>query len=159
MDTKLIIHLQTSLDGRIRGFEHPEVFYQVAAQMPTDAVLFGSNTIRMAFTEAPEGAADDFIQPAPSPNDPRPLGIIVDSRGILRNFGALWQLGYLRGIVVLVSEVTPKDYTNYLSRHAIPYVKAGSDHVDFAEPFRLLREHYACASIRTDCGATLASAL
>ncbi len=43
MKPKIIMHTQISLDGRIKGFDNPEVYYQVAGGIHSDAVLFGSN--------------------------------------------------------------------------------------------------------------------
>lgn len=49
MKPKIIMHTQISLDGRIKGFDNPEVYYQVAGGIHSDAVLFGSNTVFTAF--------------------------------------------------------------------------------------------------------------
>ena len=39
MKPKIIMHTQISLDGRIKGFDNPEVYYQVAGGIHSDAVL------------------------------------------------------------------------------------------------------------------------
>lgn len=37
MKPKIIMHTQISLDGRIKGFDNPEVYYQVAGGIHSDA--------------------------------------------------------------------------------------------------------------------------
>ena len=53
MKPKIIMHTQISLDGRIKGFDNPEVYYQVAGGIHSDAVLFGSYTVFTAFEKYP----------------------------------------------------------------------------------------------------------
>lgn len=36
MKPKIIMHTQISLDGRIKGFDNPEVYYQVAGGIHSD---------------------------------------------------------------------------------------------------------------------------
>jgi len=95
MKPKIIMHTQISLDGRIKGFDHPEVYYQVASVIHSDAVLFGSNTVFSAFEEYPAETEVDFAKAITSPDDTRPIGVIPDSRGILRNLHCLRNLVYL----------------------------------------------------------------
>lgn len=83
MKPKIIMHTQISLDGRIKGFDNPEVYYQVAGGIHSDAVLFGSNTVFTAFEKYPAETEADFEKIITSPEDPRPIGVIPDSRGIL----------------------------------------------------------------------------
>ena len=52
MKPKIIMHTHISLDGRIKGFDNPEVYYQVAGGIHSDAVLFGSNTVFTAFEKS-----------------------------------------------------------------------------------------------------------
>ncbi|MBU5915178.1 riboflavin biosynthesis protein RibD, partial [Vibrio cholerae O1] len=79
-------------DGRIKGFDNPEVYYQVAGGIHSDAVLFGSNTVFTAFEKYPAETEADFEKIITSPEDPRPIGVIPDSRGILRSLHCLRNL-------------------------------------------------------------------
>ena len=88
MKPKVIMHTQISLDGCIRGFDCPELYYAVAGHIDADMVLFGSNTVDMAFEQVPPETETDFTKPEILPGDARPFGIIPDSRGRLRNLHA-----------------------------------------------------------------------
>ena len=77
MKPKIIMHTQISLDGRIKGFDNPEVYYQVAGGIHSDAVLFGSNTVFTAFEKYPAETEADFEKIITSPEDPRPIGVMA----------------------------------------------------------------------------------
>lgn len=159
MKPKVVMHTQVSLDGRIRGFDNPEIYYQVAGGILSDAVVFGSNTVLTAFENCPEETKADFFKPEVSPEDPRPIGVIVDSKGILRNLHAVRNLVYLKAVVVLVSNATPREYIQYLEEREYPYIMTGEDYVDYEKAFQLLSSQYGCTCIRTDSGAGLTNIL
>lgn len=159
MKLRIVMHSQISLDGRIKGFDNPEVYYMVAGNIHSDAVLFGSNTVYTAFQNYPPETEIDFAKITVNPEDLRPIGVIPDSRGILRNLHCLRNLGYLKEIVILVSEITPKEYLNYLEERHYPYIVAGKDHVDYEKAFQLLYEQYSCSCMRTDSGGKLTDIL
>ena len=159
MKPKIIMHTQISLDGRIKGFDNPEVYYQVAGGIHSDAVLFGSNTVFTAFEKYPAETEADFEKIITSPEDPRPIGVIPDSRGILRSLHCLRNLGYLKEIVILVSTATPKEYLNYLEERHYAYIVSGNDHVDYEKAFQILHEQYGCKYMRTDSGGGLTNKL
>ena len=159
MRPKIIMHAQVSLDGRIKGFDNAEIYYMTANKINSDAVLFGSNTVYTAFENYPEETEADCVNFAKSPDDLRPIGVIPDSRGILRNLHCLRNLGYLKEIVILVSEGTPKNYLRYLEERNYPYIIAGSDHVDYEKTFHILQEKYGCKCMRTDSGGGLTNIL
>ena len=159
MKPKIIMHTQISLDGRIKGFDNPEVYYQVAGGIHSDAVLFGSNTVFTAFEKYPAETEADFEKIITSPEDPKPIGVIPDSRGILRSLHCLRNLGYLKEIVILVSTATPKEYLNYLEERHYPYIVSGNDHVDYEKAFQILHEQYGCKYMRTDSGGGLTNKL
>ena len=159
MKPKIIMHTQISLDGRIKGFDNPEIYYIVANNIKTDAVLFGSNTVFTAFENSPDETKADLLKPSISPDDPRPFGVIPDSRGVLRKLHCLRNLGYLKGIIMLVSETTPKEYLKYLEERSYTYIIAGNDHVDYEKAFEILNKKYGCQSMRTDSGGVLTNIL
>ncbi len=158
---KVIIHNLVSLDGCIDGFE-PDIgnYYKAAASFGAEVILFGSNTIERATPEVPPETEAEFHKPEPRPDDKRPLWVIVDSRGRLRNLHLYRQSEYCRDIVVLVSEATPESYlTDYLARRNYGYIIAGEDHVDYRKALELLSERYGAKVVRTDSGGILNSIL
>ena len=159
MKPKIVMHSQISLDGRIKGFDRPEVYYQIAGGILVDAVLFGSNTVLTAFEEYPAETEADFEKTTINMDDPRPIGVIPDSRGRLRNLHCLRNLGYLKQIIILVSTATPKEYLYYLEKRNYAYIVAGNDHVDYKKAFQILYEQYGCECMRTDSGGKLTSIL
>lgn len=104
-----------------------------------------------AFEKYPAETEADFEKIITSPEDPRPIGVIPDSRGILRSLHCLRNLGYLKEIVILVSTATPKEYLNYLEERHYPYIVSGNDHVDYEKAFQICRA-IGCKYMRTDSG-------
>jgi 2,5-diamino-6-(ribosylamino)-4(3H)-pyrimidinone 5'-phosphate reductase len=159
MKPKVIMHTQISLDGRIKGFDSPEIYYSVANRIKSDMVLFGSNTVYTAFTSYPAETEGDFIKPTICLDDHRPFGVIPDSRGILRNLHCLRNLGYLKDIIILVSRTTPQEYLRYLEERNYDYLVTGEDHVNFEIALQILHDKYNCKVIRTDSGGVLTNIL
>jgi 2,5-diamino-6-(ribosylamino)-4(3H)-pyrimidinone 5'-phosphate reductase len=159
MKPKVIMHTQTSLDGRIKGFDNAEIYYSVANRIKSDMVLFGSNTVYTAFENYPAETEFDFIKPTICHDDNRPSGVIPDSRGILRNLHCLRNLGYLKDIIILVSRTTPQEYLNYLKERSYDYIVTGEEHVNYEKAFQILHDKYNCKVIRTDSGGVLTNVL
>ena len=159
MKPKIIMHTQVSLDGCIKGFDNAEIYYMAAGKIDADAVLFGSNTVYTAFENYPAETEADLVVSTIDPDDQRPIGVIPDSRGRLRNLHCLRNLGYLKEIIILVSDITPKEYLNYLEKRNYPYIVSGSDHVDYGKAFNILYEQFGCRCIRTDSGGGLTNIL
>jgi 2,5-diamino-6-(ribosylamino)-4(3H)-pyrimidinone 5'-phosphate reductase len=160
MKPKVVIHTQVSLDGCIRGFEDTGVYYRLAYRFGADMVLFGTDTVLAAAGtfDLPEKESD-FKKPVPGPEDSRPLAVVPDSRGRLRNLHFFRNMEYLKDVIVLVSHATPKDYLDYLKERNYDFITAGEDHVDFKQAFDVLHTRYHCRTIRTDCGGTLTGVL
>ncbi|MEQ8176096.1 MAG: RibD family protein [Syntrophomonadaceae bacterium] len=160
MRPKVIMHAQISLDGGIQGFEDTEIYYRLSYQLNADMVLFGSNTVYLATQQfaIPEKEAD-FVKPVPDLNDDRPMAVVPDSRGILRNLHFLRNMEYLKDVIVLVSKTTPQDYLDYLKERNYDFIIAGEDHVDYRKAFEALSGQYRCKTIRTDSGGMLTNIL
>ena len=129
------------------------------AGLNADTVLFGSETVLRAFTECPPETEADFVRPAIDPSDPRPYGVIPDSRGRLKNLHAMRNMGYLKDVIVLVSKSTPSAHLDYLRERQYDFIVAGEDHVEYHEAFAALYEQYHSRVMRTDTGGTLTSIL
>ena len=152
---RVILHNAVSMDGRIDWFT-PDIglFYELASRWEEDATLAGSDTI----LNAPDEAAEDedvSEPPKKCPDDKRPLLVVPDSQGRVRNLHVLRKQPYWRDAVALCSRSTPKDYLNYLSQRHIDYIVAGDEHVDLQAALKELNARYGVKTGRVDSGGTL----
>jgi 2,5-diamino-6-(ribosylamino)-4(3H)-pyrimidinone 5'-phosphate reductase len=153
---RVIIHNMVSVDGRIDWFT-PDVglFYQLASLWKEDATLAGSNTVLAAEWEE-TGEDEDALQPpARDPDDTRPLLVIPDSRGRVRNWHVLRKQPYWRDCVALCSRATDGAYLDYLRQRHIDFIVAGDDHVDLRAALEELNARYGVKVVRVDSGGTL----
>jgi 2,5-diamino-6-(ribosylamino)-4(3H)-pyrimidinone 5'-phosphate reductase len=167
---RLTIYNEISIDGRVRGFEQDVArYYRLGFRWRSDAILMGSVTAQ-AFgpAEPADQQARTVRAPARLPvvpgfedlvYEPRPLLVVPDSRGIVRNWISALAQPWYGAIVVLVSQATPPDYVGYLERRGIGHLLAGEDRVDLAAALEQLHLRYGVQSIRTDCGGALNGAL
>lgn len=157
MIPKIIIHNAISLDGSVTGFE-PDIgtYYQLALSYKPDILLVGSDTITSAPDKIPPEKETDFKKPEIAADDKRPLWVIPDSRGKLKNILHFYRsMEYIKDIVILISKKTPQSYINYLNERQYDLVSAGNDHVDYKKAFEILYDMYHSRTIVTDSGGTL----
>lgn len=170
-DPNVTIYNEISLDGKITGFNGDGIrYYRRGFRWRNDAILMGSVTAE-AFgpQESPADQRRDLPALDPAPilpgfdelvSDPRPLLVVPDSRGRLRNWRHALAQPWYGQILVLVSESTPPEYLNHLDRRGIEHLLVGSDaHVDLPLALRELHQTYSVTSIRTDAGGALNGAL
>ena len=85
--------------------------------------------------------------------------MVVDSRGVVRNWrhaqAAPWYGGYLS----LVSDQTPAGHLEYLARRGVGVLRCGAGRVDLAEGLRRLHDEHGVRRVRTDGGGLLTGAL
>lgn len=156
----VILYNAVSLDGRITGFNADvELYYELASKWDIDAVLMGSNTILVGFEaefgDKFEEDLDFIIKRERNPEDPRPFLVVPDSKGRIRIWGELFKMPYLRDIIVLCSESTPKEYLNFLDERNIDYIIAGKEQVDLKTALEKLNTQYGIKSLRVDSGGIL----
>ena len=158
---RVILHTATSLDGRITNFPADlELYYTLAARWNPDAVLLGSSTILAAPSlEVPEEHRKMFEPEDPPEQDPRPLMVVVDSKGKIRCWDTLRTWPYMRALVALCSTTTPSEYLEYLKEKGISTIIAGDDQVDMRAALEELHKRYGVTIVRADCGGTLNSVL
>ena len=161
---------EISLDGRIEGFDQDVGrYYRLGFRWRSDAILMGSVTAQ-AF--GPAEPADQQMRRVPAPErlpvvpgfedlvyEPRPLPVVPDSRGRVRNWVHALAQPWYGAIVVLTSQATPPDYLEYLSRRGITPVTVGEDQIDLSAALEVLQVQYGVRSMRTDCGGHLNGAL
>jgi 2,5-diamino-6-(ribosylamino)-4(3H)-pyrimidinone 5'-phosphate reductase len=164
MGPDVIIHNAVSLDGRITNFPADlEAYYGLAARWNPDAILFGSETVLCAVRdnpalEVPPDHEDAFRPPDGSP-DTRPLLVIADSRGKVRCWDAIRKWPYMRDVLALCSESTPKEYLDYLAERKIGTIIAGKDRIDMRAGMDALHTQHGVATVRVDSGGTLNSVM
>ena len=158
---RVVLHNTISLDGSLKGFEADlNIHYSIASSLQADAYLVGSQTILDATEEIPPEAEGDDKRPVYDPNDIRPFWVVVDSRsrlkGILHHYR---RMEFIKDIIVLISQETPKDYQEYLKERDYPFIKTGKEKVDFAEAFKELKDEYQIKTLLTDSGPQLNNVL
>ena len=162
---RVILHIATSLDGRITGFPADlDLYYTLAAQWNPDAILFGSETVLAAVRdnpalEVPPEHEEMFTPPAGAETDPRPLLVIADSRGRVRCWDAIRKWPYMRDVLAFCSTATPPEYLSYLAERHIGTISAGDDRVDMRAALEALNTRYGVKVLRVDSGGTLNSVL
>ena len=156
MMPRIIIHNAVSLDGRIDGFT-PDIglYYELTSQWHEDATLAGSKTIVEAEEESPQEDEGVIKPPQVDPTDTRPLLVVVDSRGRVRNWHQLRKASYWRDFIALCSQSTQKEHLEYLEKRHIRTIVAGDDRVDLRTALEELNRDYGVSTVRVDSGGTL----
>jgi 2,5-diamino-6-(ribosylamino)-4(3H)-pyrimidinone 5'-phosphate reductase len=157
MRPKVILSNAVSLNGSLTGFPVDlGTYYSRLLAWRPDAVLVGSQTVLLAHEEIPPEVEADFIRPECRQDDPRPMWVVVDSRGVLEGRLHLYRrMEYTRGIIILLSKKTPERYRRYLADRQYETITAGEDRVDLARALDLLGELYGVETLVTDTGGTL----
>jgi|SRR5688572_11762410 len=156
MVPRVIMSNAVSVDGRTTGFSWDiGLYYEMAARWKADVHLAGSDTLlSSAEGEVPE-VGEDEEPPAQLPSDGRPLLVVPDSRGRIRNWHVLQRAPYWRGVVALCSHSTPHDYLEYLNKRRISYIVAGEHHVNMRAALEELNARYGVRLVHLDSGGTL----
>jgi 2,5-diamino-6-(ribosylamino)-4(3H)-pyrimidinone 5'-phosphate reductase len=154
---KIIIHNTISLDGSYTEIAADmDLHYSIAAAFGAQAYLAGSNTVKSATVKIPAEKKSDFHKPEINKNDPRPYWIIADSRGQLEGMLHFFRrMVFIKDIIVLVSEKTPKKYLQYLVERDYDIIYSGKDHADLSDAFQALRKNYGIKKIIADTGGML----
>lgn len=159
---RVILHNEVSVDGRIDRFTpNIALFYELASRWKEDATLAGCDTLLKAMeAEQVENEADKVYKSTEmDPKDSRPLLVIPDSDGRLKNWNYWRKQSYWRDGVALCSRITPNSHLDYLREQHISTIIAGDDHVDLKKALQELYKQYAVKVIRVDSGGTLNGAL
>jgi 2,5-diamino-6-(ribosylamino)-4(3H)-pyrimidinone 5'-phosphate reductase len=159
---RVILHNGASLDGRMDWYTGDVgPYYELAARWQADAMLTGSDTVLAAYATQgkPEEDKGAYEPPERTPDDPRPLLVIVDSRGRVRNWQRIRKEPYWRDAIALCSHSTPKTYLAYLQERHIEVILAGDDRVDLRLALEELNARHRVKVVRVDSGGTLNGAL
>lgn len=161
MYPEVIIHNSVSLDHAVTGFDVDlGLHYDALLALKPGAVLAGSATARSGiemFMDVNETETEaDRHRPEVRPDDPRPVCVIVDSKGILKDLLHFYRnMEHTKDVIVLVSEATPEDYFDYLREREYPFIRRGKDRVDLKGAIRELGERFGISRVVSDTGPDL----
>jgi 2,5-diamino-6-(ribosylamino)-4(3H)-pyrimidinone 5'-phosphate reductase len=144
-----------SVDGKLAGFD-PEasIFYGVGARLDEHATLCSALSVYKPGVDVEEESDEDKAAVATTPGDERPVCVVVDSRGRVRNWHVLKKSGIWKSFVALISDSTPPEYLAYLEERSIKFIRTGADKVDLSAALQQLRETFDVRRVRVDgCGA------
>jgi 2,5-diamino-6-(ribosylamino)-4(3H)-pyrimidinone 5'-phosphate reductase len=165
MHPEVIIHNSVSLDHAVTGFDIDlGLHYGALLAFEPEATLVGSTTAKTGIEmfldiNEPETEADRH-RPEMRPDDRRPIGVFVDSRGVLKNLLHFYRnLEHIKDVVVLVSETTPEDYLEYLREREYPFIRCGAERVDLKAAIRELRKRFGISRVVSDTGPDLNNVL
>jgi 2,5-diamino-6-(ribosylamino)-4(3H)-pyrimidinone 5'-phosphate reductase len=153
---RVVLHSTVSLDGRIDWFT-PDIgqFYELAATWKEDATLAGSLTICKPSEAIPPEDDSAFAPPEKTAGDTRPLLVVPDSRGRVRNWHVLRAAGYWRDFVALCAHSTPEEYLAYLKQRHVNCIVTGDERADLRAALEALNARYGVKTVRVDSGGVL----
>lgn len=164
------VYDEMSVDGRITHFAGDGVaYYAYGFSWPRDAILMGSTTAQ-AFgpPETDDEARGPGPEVPPTPVPPgfedavaghRPLLVVVDSAGTVRNWRHARAAPWYSGYVSLATERTPPEHLDHLGRRGVEVMHCGRARVDLTEALRRLHDEHGVRRVRTDGGGRLTGAL
>lgn len=156
MRPRVIVHATVSLDGRMDWLS-PDIgqFYELAATWREDATLAGSLTLcKPGEPIPPEDPASLAVSEA-TVGDTRPILVVPDSTGRVRNWHVLRRAGFWREMVALCSPRTPPEYLDYLVQRRIKTIISGVERADLAQALEALYQQFGIRIVRVDSGGTL----
>ena len=148
MRPHVVAQLAVSLDGVTSGFDVDLArFYALATLWQEDVTLVGADTILEQETAV-------RAAPRPGPRADGPLLAVVDSRGRVREWEALRQLGYWSDVLALYADQTPARPPDATTRELV----TGYEQVDLAEALDVLGDR-GVQTVRVDSDGALVNAL
>ncbi|MEL6899575.1 MAG: dihydrofolate reductase family protein [Cyanobacteria bacterium J06606_4] len=166
MKPKVILYVATSLDGCTKGFSvDMALFYSLAQKWNENASLVGCDTLLDVSTSEPVSAPEESLSEEPSEpssvathegeEDLRPILVVPDSRGRLKNWQYWKKQPYWKDHISLSTSQTPSEHLEYLAYNNVKTIEAGVDYVDFTKALTVLNEEFSVTLIRVDSGGTL----
>lgn len=164
MRPAVIIHNSISLDTAYVGFDVDlGIHYGTLLSFEPDALLVGSATALSGIElggEMPSEAEYDMKRPEMQEDDPRPVGVFVDSMGLLiKRLHFYRRLEHIKDVIVMVSENSPEEYLAYLEEREYPYIRAGTTRVNIGEALAELSGRFGISKVISDSGGHLNSHL
>lgn len=153
---RVILHMGVSVDGRYDWALGPDTpYYEIVQLLEADADLSGSRTMLAAFIPDDPKTAFPGVYEQWVKLPTRPLLVVVDSRGQIRNWDVIKKQPWWRAAVVLCSRATPRSYRDDLRQHGVDAIVAGDQHVDLREGLQELHARHNVKVLRVDSGGIL----
>ena len=151
------MHNVMSVDGRLDFVPADiELYYELASRWKVNAILSGSDTILAAADHlSGSSGTGPGERRSKDPRDKRPLLVVPDSRGRVRDWKPWLDQPYWRDVVVLCSGRTPGPYLRRLERDSIDTIVSGEDRVDMRRALEQLNSRFGVRNVRLDSGGTL----
>jgi len=133
------------------------LFYELAGRFKEDLTLVGSDTLLQSPLGSEIARDPDKIPEItpPNPKDSRPLLVVPDSRGRIKNWPLLRSLPYWRDVFALGASTTPKKQIDRLRRQNVSYFLAGRQKIDLGQALKSLQERFGSKTVRVDGGGAL----
>ncbi|TET89696.1 MAG: hypothetical protein E3J35_08930 [Methanomassiliicoccales archaeon] len=144
---KVVLHKAVSLDGRTDNFER-EILTELSIpqKFGINAVLADADAITRFVDLIPPEAWEEWEQDTPpqqmeDSDDPRPILVVHDSEGKVRNWDKIRKLPMYRRHLALGCKSTPQEYHDYLKENNIEHITTGDEQIDIKAALSDLNEH------------------
>jgi 2,5-diamino-6-(ribosylamino)-4(3H)-pyrimidinone 5'-phosphate reductase len=145
-----------SLDGHTTGFDVDlGEFYGIARSLGESATLAGCDTLLAA---TPTESETQPPVTEMSTDDTRPLLVVVDSKGRLKNWPYWTSQPMWRSHISLCSEATRREHIDYLRENDVEPVIFGDDRVDLTACLENLEQEHGVDIVRLESGGRLNAA-
>lgn len=160
----VVTHFLVSLDSKFEGFPLAVGrYYELAAELPHDAVLAGSSTMVAAAAEAGVDLSEDDAVAAhagvAADAGGKPLLVVVDSAGRLTRFDWLRATDLWSDLLVLGSQRTAQEHRDRLRSTGVGFHEVGDERVNLERALEHLRIQRRIEAVRVDAGPGLNGAL
>jgi 2,5-diamino-6-(ribosylamino)-4(3H)-pyrimidinone 5'-phosphate reductase len=170
----IVCHMMQTLDGKIASgvsdveiiMDHFDTYTEIEKQFDSKVWMFGRKT-GGAFAIAQDSplspikndiSDEDFI----AEHSGDTFAVIVDTHGVLR-----WEKNFINlsnqtsefKLIVIVSQLTPKEYLAYLQDKKISYMFGGASEVDFQLVLKKLKDQFNIEKILLEGGGSFNGSL
>jgi len=155
MKPEIIAHHTLSLDG---AYQHETIdktlHRQLAEQFEPDAYLLEAEDILAMLPDSiPMENETDKLERTIDDKDSRPYVIIMDDKGGLMDKIHMYRRKeYLKDLIILISEATPKSYRSYLRERHIPNICIGVSQIDVQNGLELVAQLHGIKKIVVESG-------
>jgi len=158
---KVTIFSMITLDaGYVSGLLDVDLYYEAGYALGADAVMAGADSMLEGLAGFGQAPCDETLPEEKRHDFNLPWLVITDSRARLMGYlGHYRNMEYIRDVLVLISEATPKAYVDYLRQNGYDYVVSGHDRCNLGLALEQLALKHCLKHIRADSVGSLATSL